>query len=110
MTNWTLNPTLAFDRPGTSPDTLDLIRLNEVQIFLVQSSAHTETLSMRVRLEYGLMENGFKGYRRVDHDLNQASTQAILTTPITSGNIASNMEAAIWDELERLGLIEPGSR
>lgn len=115
MTNWTLNPTIGFDRATTTPDTLDLIRLAEVQINLVATGAHTEGLQVSVRVQYGLMDNGFKvqsppqGFEE-ETTFDTADSTTILTTATTSGNIASNMEAAIWDRLIANSRIPPGSR
>ena len=115
MTNWTLSPTIAFDRPSTTPDTLDLIRLANVDIKLVSTGAHTEGLQVCVRIQYGLMDNGFKAMQppqgfEENIDFDTADSTTILTTQTTSGNIASNMEAAIWDRLSANSLIPPGSR
>lgn len=115
MTNWTLNPAISFDRPTTVPDTLDLVRLAEVNIFLVATGAHQEGLQVSVRVQYGLMDNGFKvmsppqGFEE-ETTFDTADSTTILTTQTTSGNLASNMEAAIWDMLETRSRIPPGSR
>ncbi|MGI9489181.1 MAG: hypothetical protein ACR2RF_25500 [Geminicoccaceae bacterium] len=115
MTNWTLNPTITFDRPSEVSDTLDLIRLAEVHISLVSTGAHTEGLQVSVRVQYGLMDNGFKVYNPppgFDENVtfDTADSTTILTTQTTSGNIASNMESSIWDRLEANNQIPPGTR
>lgn len=115
MTNWTLSPTIAFDRPSTTSDTLDLIRLVSVSINLVSIGAHTSGLQVSCRVQYGLLDNGFKAFsapsgREEEHIFDTTDSTTILTTSTTSGNIATNMEAAIWDMLETRSLIPPGSR
>ena len=115
MTNWTLNPTISFDRATTTRDTLDLIRLAKINISLVRTGSHQQSLQVSGNVQYGLMDNGFQVMQPPDgfdekFTFDVADSTTILTTPTTSGNIASNMEAAIWDMLELRSLIPPGTR
>ena len=108
-TEWTLDSTEGVTRFTVTPtaDNIDFILLESVELKFIGWRGKP-LLQAEVELQYGLDDPLFVGIREEAHLLAEASAQAILSTVTASGNIGSNLQAAVFAELLALGLIPAG--
>lgn len=98
VTRFTVTPTA---------DNIDFILIETVELKFTGWRGKP-LLQAEVCLKYGLDDPLFVGIRDEAHLLAAPSAQAILSTLTTSGNIGSNLQSAVFAELDALGLIPAG--